>query len=628
MTNRKIEKILVANRGEIAIRVFRACNELNIRTVAIYSREDSGSYHRYKADEAYLVGEGKKPIEAYLDIDGIIEIAKAHDVDAIHPGYGFLSENIEFARKCEEAGIIFIGPRTEHLDMFGDKVKARHQAEKAGIPVIPGSNGPVKSLDEVIQFGEEYGYPFIIKAALGGGGRGMRIVRSKAGVKDSYERAKSEAKAAFGSDEVYVEKLIENPKHIEVQIIGDHDGNIVHLYERDCSVQRRHQKVVEVAPSVSLKQELRDKICEAAVRLMKNVNYVNAGTVEFLVSGDDFYFIEVNPRVQVEHTITEMITGIDIVQTQILVAEGHSIHNPEVGIPRQEDIKTWGYAIQARVTTEDPLNNFMPDTGKIMAYRSGGGFGVRLDTGNSFQGAVITPYYDSLLVKVSTWALSFEQAARKMIRNLREFRVRGIKTNIPFLENVIKHEKFLSGEYDTSFIDSSPELFVFPKQRDRGTKMLTYIGNVTVNGFPGIGKKKKPVFDEPPIPHVNLSEPIPEGTKQILEKEGVDGLVKWVKEQKQVLLTDTTFRDAHQSLLATRVRTNDIKKIAEPTARLLPNLFSLEMWGGATFDVAYRFLKEDPWERLQIVRKHVPNLLLQMLCAHRMLSDIKTIQIM
>ncbi|ASS90973.1 MAG: pyruvate carboxylase [Bacillaceae bacterium] len=613
MTNRKIEKILVANRGEIAIRVFRACNELNIRTVAIYSREDSGSYHRYKADEAYLVGEGKKPIEAYLDIDGIIEIAKAHDVDAIHPGYGFLSENIEFARKCEEAGIIFIGPRTEHLDMFGDKVKARHQAEKAGIPVIPGSNGPVKSLDEVIQFGEEYGYPFIIKAALGGGGRGMRIVRSKAGVKDSYERAKSEAKAAFGSDEVYVEKLIENPKHIEVQIIGDHDGNIVHLYERDCSVQRRHQKVVEVAPSVSLKQELRDKICEAAVRLMKNVNYVNAGTVEFLVSGDDFYFIEVNPRVQVEHTITEMITGIDIVQTQILVAEGHSIHSPEVGIPRQEDIKTWGYAIQARVTTEDPLNNFMPDTGKIMAYRSGGGFGVRLDTGNSFQGAVITPYYDSLLVKVSTWALSFEQAARKMIRNLREFRVRGIKTNIPFLENVIKHEKFLSGEYDTSFIDSSPELFVFPKQRDRGTKMLTYIGNVTVNGFPGIGKKKKPVFDEPPIPHVKLSEPIPEGTKQILEKEGVDGLVKWVKEQKQVLLTDTTFRDAHQSLLATRVRTNDIKKIAEPTARLLPNLFSLEMWGGATFDVAYRFLKEDPWERLQIVRKHVPNLLLQML---------------
>lgn len=613
MSQRKIEKVLVANRGEIAIRVFRACNELNIRTVAIYSREDTGSYHRYKADEAYLIGEGKKPIEAYLDIDGIIEIAKAHDVDAIHPGYGFLSENIEFARKCEEAGIIFIGPKTEHLDMFGDKVKARHQAELAGIPVIPGSSGPVKSLEEVVQFGEKFGYPFIIKAALGGGGRGMRIVRSKAGVKESYERAKSEAKAAFGSDEVYVEKLIENPKHIEVQIIGDHEGNIVHLYERDCSVQRRHQKVVEVAPSVSLKKELRDQICEAAVRLMKNVKYVNAGTVEFLVSGDQFYFIEVNPRVQVEHTITELITGIDIVQTQILVAEGHSIHSEKIGIPQQEDIKTWGYAIQARVTTEDPLNNFMPDTGKIMAYRSGGGFGVRLDTGNSFQGAVITPYYDSLLVKVSTWALTFEQAARKMLRNLREFRVRGIKTNIPFLENVVKHEKFLSGEYDTSFIDSSPELFVFPKQRDRGTKMLTYIANVTVNGFPGIGKKKKPVFGQPPIPPIKLSEPIPNGTKQILEEKGPEGLVKWVKEQKQVLLTDTTFRDAHQSLLATRVRTYDIKQIAEPTARLLPELFSLEMWGGATFDVAYRFLKEDPWERLQIVRKHVPNLLLQML---------------
>ncbi|MDQ0162807.1 pyruvate carboxylase [Bacillus alveayuensis] len=613
MRQKKIEKVLVANRGEIAIRVFRACTELNIRTVAIYSREDSGSYHRYKADEAYLVGEGKKPIDAYLDIEGIIEIAKNNDVDAIHPGYGFLSENIQFAKRCEEEGIIFIGPKTTHLDMFGDKVKARQQAELAGIPVIPGSNGPVQNLEEVLHFGEEYGYPFIIKAALGGGGRGMRIVRSKEEVKESYERAKSEAKAAFGNDEVYVEKLIENPKHIEVQIIGDEEGNIVHLYERDCSVQRRHQKVVEVAPSVSLPSELRERICEAAVQLMKNVQYVNAGTVEFLVSGDDFYFIEVNPRVQVEHTITEMITGIDIVQTQILVAEGHSIHSQKVGIPKQEEIKTHGYAIQSRVTTEDPLNNFMPDTGKIMAYRSGGGFGVRLDTGNSFQGAVITPYYDSLLVKVSTWALTFEQAAAKMIRNLREFRIRGIKTNIPFLENVIKHEKFLSGEYDTSFIDSTPELFVFPKRKDRGTKMLTYIGNVTINGFPGIGKKKKPVFEKPQIPKLKLSEPIPSGTKQILEERGAEGLVQWIKDQQKVLLTDTTFRDAHQSLLATRVRTNDIKQIAEPTARLLPNLFSLEMWGGATFDVAYRFLKEDPWERLLTIRKRVPNLLLQML---------------
>jgi pyruvate carboxylase len=613
MKMRRINKVLVANRGEIAIRVFRACTELGIRTVAIYSKEDTGSYHRYKADEAYLVGEGKKPIEAYLDIEGIIEIAKAHGVDAIHPGYGFLSENIQFAKRCREEGIIFIGPNEEHLDMFGDKVKARHQAELAGIPVIPGSDGPVHSLEEVVRFADTYGYPIIIKAALGGGGRGMRIVRSKSEVKEAFERAKSEAKAAFGSDDVYVEKLIEKPKHIEVQILGDYEGNIVHLYERDCSVQRRHQKVVEVAPSVSLSDELRQRICEAAVQLMKNVGYVNAGTVEFLVSGNDFYFIEVNPRIQVEHTITEMITGIDIVQSQILIAAGYSLHSKEVGIPKQEDIRINGYAIQSRVTTEDPLNNFMPDTGKIMAYRSGGGFGVRLDAGNGFQGAVITPYYDSLLVKLSTWALTFEQAARKMLRNLREFRIRGIKTNIPFLENVVQHPKFLSGEYDTSFIDTTPELFVFPRRKDRGTKMLTYIGTVTVNGFPGIGKKKKPVFDKPRIPKVSYAEPVSGGTKQILEEKGPEGLVQWIKEQDRVLLTDTTFRDAHQSLLATRVRTVDLARIAEPTARLLPNLFSLEMWGGATFDVAYRFLKEDPWDRLLKLRERIPNILFQML---------------
>ncbi|MGG3162304.1 pyruvate carboxylase [Geobacillus stearothermophilus] len=613
MRTRRIHKVLVANRGEIAIRVFRACTELGIRTVAIYSKEDAGSYHRYKADEAYLVGEGKKPIEAYLDIEGIIEIAKAHDVDAIHPGYGFLSENIQFAKRCREEGIIFIGPNEDHLDMFGDKVKARHAAMKAGIPVIPGSDGPVGGLEDVVRFAETHGYPIIIKAALGGGGRGMRIVRSKSEVKEAFERAKSEAKAAFGSDDVYVEKLIEKPKHIEVQILGDHEGNIVHLYERDCSVQRRHQKVVEVAPSVSLSDELRQRICEAAVKLMKSVGYVNAGTVEFLVSGDEFYFIEVNPRIQVEHTITEMITGIDIVQSQILIADGFSLHSPEVGIPKQEDIRINGYAIQSRVTTEDPLNNFMPDTGKIMAYRSGGGFGVRLDAGNGFQGAVITPYYDSLLVKVSTWALTFEQAARKMLRNLREFRIRGIKTNIPFLENVVQHPKFLSGEYDTSFIDTTPELFVFPRRKDRGTKMLTYIGTVTVNGFPGIGKKKKPVFDKPRVPKVSQTEPIPAGTKQMLDERGAEGLIRWIQEQPRVLLTDTTFRDAHQSLLATRVRTIDMLRIAEPTARLLPNLFSLEMWGGATFDVAYRFLKEDPWDRLLKLRERIPNVLFQML---------------
>ncbi|MFA1818696.1 pyruvate carboxylase [Virgibacillus oceani] len=609
----KIEKILVANRGEIAIRVFRACTELNIRTVAIYSREDSGSYHRYKADEAYLIGEGMKPIDAYLDIEGIIKLAKSVDVDAIHPGYGFLSENIEFARRCEEEGITFIGPTSEHLNMFGDKVKARTQAVNAGLPVIPGTDGPVSSVEEVKAFGEKYGYPIIIKASLGGGGRGMRIVRSQNNLDDAFARARSEAKAAFGNDEIYVEKLIENPKHIEVQIIGDAHDNVIHLYERDCSVQRRHQKVVEVAPSLSLSEKLRDEICDAAVNLMENIKYINAGTVEFLVTEDDYFFIEVNPRVQVEHTITEMITGVDIVQTQIKVAQGEDLHGPSVGIPAQHEVAVNGYAIQSRVTTEDPLNNFMPDTGKIMAYRTGGGFGVRLDAGNGFQGAIISPHYDSLLVKVSTWALTFEQAAHKMVRNLKEFRIRGIKTNIPFLENVILHDQFLKGTYNTTFIDQTPELFVFPKRKDRGTKMLTYIGETTINGIEGMAKKEKPTFPKLQVPKIDTLESITDGTKQILDEKGPAGLAKWLKEQKEVMLTDTTFRDAHQSLLATRIRTKDLERIAEPTAKLLPNLFSVEMWGGATFDVAYRFLKEDPWDRLLKFREKMPNLLLQML---------------
>ena len=611
--SQRINKVLVANRGEIAIRVFRACTELNIRTVAIYSKEDSGSLHRNKADEAYLVGEGKKPIDAYLDIDGIIEIAKKSDVDAIHPGYGFLSENIHFARRCEEEGIIFIGPKSDHLDMFGDKVKAREQAIKANIPVIPGTDGPVNSVEEVESFGNTYGFPIIIKASLGGGGRGMRIVNDLSEVSESFNRAKSEAKAAFGNDEVYVEKYINRPKHIEVQIIGDSHGNIVHLYERDCSIQRRHQKVVEIAPSVSLTVDLRKRICESAVSLMKKVNYLNAGTVEFLVANEEFYFIEVNPRVQVEHTITEMITGLDIVQTQILVAEGYDLHGKEIQIPLQEDLKISGFAIQSRVTSEDPLNNFMPDTGRINAYRSSGGFGVRLDAGSAFPGSVITPYYDSLLVKVTTHAHTFEQAAIKMVRNLQEFRIRGIKTNIPFLLNVVKHEKFRNGKYDTSFIDDTPELFDFPVRQDRGTKILTYIGNVSINGFPGIEKRKRPVFDQPRIPKVPFGLEPKSGTKQILDAQGADGLVQWVKDQKEVLLTDTTFRDAHQSLLATRIRTNDFRQIAEPTSKLIPELFSMEMWGGATFDVAYRFLKEDPWDRLLTLRKQVPNVMFQML---------------
>ncbi|WP_096189262.1 pyruvate carboxylase [Evansella halocellulosilytica] len=610
----RINKVLVANRGEIAIRIFRACTELNIRTVAIYSKEDTGAFHRYKADEAYLVGEGKKPIDAYLDIEGIIEIAKRNGVDAIHPGYGFLSENIEFARRCEEAGIIFIGPSIEHLHMFGDKVQARKTAIAANTPVIPGTDGPVTSLDEVTNFANEHGFPLIIKAALGGGGRGMRIVRNEGELKEAFDRARSEAKASFGNDAVYVEKFVENPKHIEVQILGDHHGNLVHLYERDCSVQRRHQKVVEVAPSVSLSEEARQKICDSALQLMKNIQYINAGTVEYLVNDDEeFYFIEVNPRIQVEHTITEMITGIDIVQSQIFVADGKELHSPEVGIPEQEDISTHGYAIQSRVTTEDPQNQFMPDTGRIMAYRTGGGFGVRLDAGNGFQGAIISPHYDSLLVKVSTWALSFDNAAHKMVRNLKEFRIRGIKTNISFLENVVRHEKFLNGEYSTSFIDSTPELFVFPKRKDRGTKMLSFIANTTVNGYPGIGRKKKPVFEKRRVPKVSYVEPIPNGTKQILDEHGPEGVAQWVKQQNEVLLTDTTFRDAHQSLLATRVRSTDLNQIAEPTVRMLPNLFSLEMWGGATFDVSMRFLHEDPWKRLIHLREKAPNVLFQML---------------
>lgn len=608
----RIKTVLVANRGEIATRVFRACNELGIRTVAIYSQEDILSLHRYKADEAYLIGEGKGPIEAYLDIEGIIQIAKQNNVDAIHPGYGFLSENANLAKRCAEENLIFIGPELRHLTMFGDKINARKQAQAACIPMIPGTDGPV-SLDEIKKFADDFGYPFIIKAILGGGGRGMRIVRDAAALEDAYHQACSEAKAAFGSDEVYVERLLEQPKHIEVQILGDQFGNIVHLFERDCSVQRRHQKLVEVAPAASLPDSLRRDICEAAVKLMKNIGYVNAGTVEFLVTPDNrFYFIEVNPRVQVEHTITEMVTGIDIVQAQLLIADGVSLTSEQIGITSQEVVHCYGHAIQCRITTEDPANQFFPDTGKLITYRSGGGFGVRLDAGNAYSGSVITPYYDSLLVKASTWGLTRKAAVVKMLRCLGEFRIRGVKTNIPFLANVVGHEKFLDGSYDTSFVEASPELFVFPTRKDRATKLLKYLANVTVNGYPGISKHEKPGFAVPRMP-VSPQGNIPVGTKQILDENGADGLVSWIKAQKKVLLTDTTLRDAHQSLVATRVRSHDIYQIIDDTARLLPNLFSMEMWGGATFDVAYRFLHEDPWERLATLRAKTPNILFQML---------------
>ncbi|OUQ11819.1 pyruvate carboxylase [Enterococcus cecorum] len=608
-----MKKVLVANRGEIAIRVFRACAELGIATVGIYAAEDEYSVHRFKADEAYLIGEGKKPIEAYLDIEGIIQVAKEAGADAIHPGYGFLSENLQFAKRCQEEGLTFIGPKLEHLDIFGDKIKAKEAAVKAGIQSIPGSDGPVDSVDEVLDFAKDYGYPIMIKAALGGGGRGMRVAFDDAQALEGYNRAKSEAKAAFGSDEVYVEKYIADPKHIEVQILGDMHGNVVHLFERDCSVQRRHQKVVEVAPCVSLSTELREKICGAAVQLMKHVGYVNAGTVEFLVSGDDFYFIEVNPRVQVEHTISELITDIDIVTSQLLIAQGKDLHK-DIHIPHQENIYLKGAAIQCRITTEDPLNNFMPDTGKIDTYRSPGGFGVRLDVGNAYAGAVVTPYFDSLLVKVCTHGATFQAAVQKMQRCLKEFRIRGVKTNIPFMQNVIHNEVFQSGNAKTTFIDNTPSLFEFSSTRDRGNKTMKYIGEITINGFPGIDKKEKPFFEVPRVPNkIERSNQKIVTAKDILDKEGPKAVSKWVQQQQSVLLTDTTFRDAHQSLLATRVRTHDIEKIAAQTQLAIPQLFSSEMWGGATFDVAYRFLNEDPWERLRKIRQQMPNILMQML---------------
>ncbi|MGO2082414.1 pyruvate carboxylase [Vagococcus sp.] len=607
-----MKKVLVANRGEIAIRVFRACAELNIKTVGIYAAEDDRSVHRFKSDEAYLVGKGKKPIDAYLDIEDIIRIAKETKADAIHPGYGLLSENINFAKRCVEEGITFIGPNLHHLDIFGDKIKAKEAAISAGVQSIPGTNGPVEKIEEVLNFGKTYDYPIIIKAALGGGGRGMRVAHNEQEAIDGFERAKSEAKAAFGNDDVYVEKYISNPKHIEVQILGDNHGNVIHLFERDCSVQRRHQKVVEVAPSVSLTPELRQEICAAAVKLMKHVGYINAGTVEFLVADHQFYFIEVNPRVQVEHTITELITDVDIVTSQLEIAMGKDLHR-DIGIPAQEDIKIHGYAIQCRITTEDPLNGFLPDTGKIDTYRSPGGYGIRLDMGNSFSGAVVTPYFDSLLVKVCTHALTFEHTIQKMNRALREFRIRGVKTNIPFLVNVISHPVFKTGEANTTFIDNTPELFIFPRVRDRGNKTMKYISEVTINGFPGIEVSPKKHFEEAELPrHLKLKEKAV-SPKRLLDTKGPNAVVEWVKNQKEVLLTDTTFRDAHQSLLATRVRTTDFKRIAAQTDQGIPELFSAEMWGGATFDVAYRFLNEDPWVRLRKLRKLMPNTLFQML---------------
>lgn len=612
---KKINKVLVANRGEIAIRVFRACKELGIRTVAVYSQEDILSLHRNRADEAYLVGVGKGAVGAYLDVEDIIRVAKEHHVDAIHPGYGFLAENADLAKRCEEEGIIFIGPRVEHLIMFGDKVNARIQAKRAEIPMIPGSDGPVSTYEEVKKFAETYGLPIMIKAVNGGGGRGMRQVDRMEDLESAFERAKSEAKMAFGDEEVYLEKCIMNPKHIEVQIIGDEQGNIIHLFERDCSIQRRHQKVIEMAPAWSLPKELRQNICDAAVKLMKNVNYLNAGTVEFLVDKNekDFYFIEVNPRIQVEHTVTEMITDVDIVRTQILIAEGYPLDDAEVGIGKQEDIWFKGVALQCRITTEDPANNFMPDTGKLIAYRSGGGPGVRLDAGTAYTGAVITPHYDSLLVKVTVHALTPTSTVNKMLRCLDEFRISGVKTNIFFLQNALHTEDFQKGLCDVNYIDRHPELLVDPNiVGDRGTRLLDYIGDITINGYANAGHQDKPDFETPPVLDASHLK-TPAGTRQLLEELGPEKFAKWIQEQNEVLVMDTTYRDAHQSLLATRLRTHDIMQAIHYTACHVPNMYAFENWGGATFDVAYRFLDESPWRRLREMRGEAPNILFQML---------------
>ena len=606
---KKINKVLVANRGEIAIRVFRACKELGLRTVAIYSKEDKYTLFRTKADESYLIGEKKKPIEAYLSMDEIIKLALKKGVDAIHPGYGFLSENPVFAQKCKESGIEFIGPTSETIDNVGDKIKSKLLAKKVGVPIIPGVDKPIISEEEIITFAKEYGYPIILKASAGGGGRGMRIVHSQEDVSREFKSAKNEAKKAFGIDDIFIEKYLEEPKHIEVQVLGDKHGNIVHLFERDCSIQRRHQKIVEFAPAIAISSELRERICEDALKIAREVNYVSAGTVEFLVDKHgNHYFIEMNPRIQVEHTVTEMITGIDIVQSQILIAQGYTLDSHKINIPSQESIRTRGYSIQCRVTTEDPSNSFAPDTGRLDVYRTSSGFGIRLDGGNGYTGSIISPYYDSLLVKIISWSRTFEDAAMKAIRSIKEMNVKGVKTNDAFLINVLNHKRFLSGQCDTHFIDQTPELFDIRPKKDKETKILRFIGEKVVNEVRGT-KKDYDIPQVPKVPSVNDLR----GTKQLLEEKGVEGVIDWIRAQKKLLLTDTTFRDAHQSLIATRVRSKDMMKIANATALYGKNLFSLEMWGGATYDVAYRFLRESPWRRLEALRKKVPNLLFQML---------------
>jgi len=610
------KKLLAANRSEIAIRVFRTAHELGIKTVAIYSHEDRFALHRFKADEAYEVGRPGEPIRAYLDIDGIIDVAKAHEVDAIHPGYGFLSENPDLARACEKAGITFCGPSPEILEKLGDKITARGIAMRAGVPVLSGSNTPLKNAAEAKLLAEKLGYPVLLKAAKGGGGRGMRVVPLPENLTDSLEAAQRESLNAFGSTDVFLEKFIQRPRHIEVQLMGDKHGRLVHLFERDCSLQRRHQKVVEIAPANNLDPKLRDEICEAALTIGHAVNYQSAGTVEFLVDTDTnkFYFIEVNPRIQVEHTCTEQVTGVDLIRCQILVAQGRTLADPQIGLPSQEQIRTHGFAIQCRVTTEDPLNKFLPDYGRLSHYRSTGGPGVRLDAGSAFSGAVVTPYYDSLLVKVITSGREFGEAAGRMERCLQEFRIRGVKTNIPFLVNLVTHEKFLAGACTTRFLDETPELFQFTPRKDRASKLFSYLAETIVNGNSTVKERpKNPRYDAAPVPTLDHKSPLPDGTKTRFAELGAEKFAQWVLKQERLLLTDTTMRDAHQSLLATRLRTYDMLRIAEHYARNHADLFSIEMWGGATFDTAMRFLRECPWQRLSDLRAKIPNILFQML---------------
>ena len=614
-SERPIKRLLVANRGEIAIRVMRAATELNITTVALFSFEDRYSLHRFKADEAYQVGEGKTAVQAYLDIEDIIRIAQEHHIDAIHPGYGFLSESPEFVDACDKANITFVGPPAAVMRQLGNKVSARNMAEQASVPVMPASPPLSENAEQNKTLAEQVGFPVMLKASWGGGGRGMRIVESVDDLNDAIAEGRAEALNAFGNGEVYLEKLVQRARHVEVQIIADKHGQVVHLFERDCTVQRRNQKIVERAPALYLDDDKRHEVCQAAVRLASHAKYENAGTVEFLQDSDsgEFYFIEVNPRVQVEHTVTEEITGIDIVKTQIKIAEGGAIGSENLGVPEQNGITMRGHAMQCRITTEDPENNFIPDYGTIAAYRSASGFGVRLDAGTAYAGAKINRAYDSLLVKLTTRGNTPREVNQRMLRALREFRIRGVATNLKFLENLLSLDDFVNANYTTKFIDQTPSLFQFSRRRDRATRLLRYVGETIVNGNSAVKGRPKPLSMEAPKAPISSRVVTPSGSKQILTDRGPKGLADWLLEQKAVQITDTTFRDAHQSLLATRLRSHDLLAIAPYYARELSELFSLECWGGATFDVSMRFLNECPWERLQELREQVPNILLQML---------------